>query len=150
MDDLPERTLICIPVAHGGGLRVTCLFGCRSASGRFPGTAILKRRPIAASSSIHLQISFLSIRFNFRISSLRCLTSIVLPILIIIIVNIMIYDYSPILLWFWRHRFYVCQSRYRPLHSVLRAESQLPLTPLTIPRPLRCTPLGDLQLFRRS
>ena len=91
--------------------------GSFCASGRFPDTPILKRRPIAASSSIHLQISFLSIRFNFRISSLRCSTSIVLPILIIIITNIITYDYSPILLWFGRHRFYVCQSRFRPMRS---------------------------------
>jgi hypothetical protein len=58
----------------------------------------LKRRPIAASSSIHLQISFLSIRFNFRISSLSCWISIALPRFIVIII-ITIRDNAQLLLY---------------------------------------------------
>jgi hypothetical protein len=58
MDEVYQRTLVCVPSTHGE-------------SGENP---ILRRRSVATSSSIHLYTSAFSSRVNSRISSLICAT----------------------------------------------------------------------------
>src|SRR5260370_40454664 len=108
MDEMYKCPLVCVPVAHGGGLRFPRLFGCHAAFVRFPDTPILKRRPIAASSSIHLQISVLPVGFSLRISSLIRSTSMAIPIFLILTIILMISDNAQIVLLLGRRRFYIC------------------------------------------